>query len=139
LGVQKTIQLDASNYYWYYGVRSFAVSILMKESGKGSVTTNSSGFEQINRLSLKDEIKVKSIRNGHTTVGLTYRFSKHFFVSIESKFVMAYVQTKELHIKETRTNQSGEEFCKYQSNSKKENGFDLGIKPLSLVCLGILF
>ena len=72
-------------------------------------------------------------------VGITYKFGKRFYTSLEAKFVVAYQKGEDYNFSESIQNQGGQEFKTITEGTTKDEGFDLGIKPITGLCIGYIF
>lgn len=141
LGVQKNTEIDQTNFSYYYGVDIIYMMTDFTQSGKGIILQGNGGFDTTkNRINIKVSNKNKLNTYGiGIPVGITYKFGKRFYTSLEAKFVIAYQKGKSYNLTETSQVQNFQEFTTKTETGTDLKGFDFGIKPLTGLCLGMFF
>jgi hypothetical protein len=141
LGVQKNTEIDQTNFSYYYGLDIIYMMTDFAQSGKGLVLQGNGGFDTTkNRINIRVSNKNKLNTYGiGLPVGITYKFGKCFYTSLEAKFVIAYQKGKSYNITETTQVQNFQEFTTKTETGDNLKGFDFGIKPLTGLCLGMFF
>jgi len=137
-GIQRNFKLDGSNFSWFYGIDLIYMHTDTKVSGRGTVILNSSGFSQVSSISLKEQNSLKTFGVGFP-LGISFNFGKRFYTAIESKFVIVYQTGKVYRFSETTSEDVFNPIATTFEKSSNTKGFDLGIKPLTGVFVGINF
>ena len=138
LGFQYNSKISHSNFNYFYGMDCF---YMLKESGKkgqGTATLTQSTTTQNTVLKSEISNKLKTYGMG-IPMGISYYWDKRFYASIEAKFVIAY-QTNISTVKsEFEFTQQLSAITTTSGSKTTSYGFDIGIKPLTGLCFGIMF
>ncbi|MFM9945004.1 MAG: hypothetical protein ACKVQB_07190 [Bacteroidia bacterium] len=140
-GFQKNNQIDNTSFSWYYGLDFMYLIKDFYQKGAGTVAFSNGGFDTTKtRMTLKVESKTKAHTIGiGMPIGITYKFGKRFYTSLETKFVIAYQKTNEYMFNETNQNQFGQDVTVKTESKNNSAGIDFGLKPITGICLGMFF
>lgn len=140
-GIQKNYTFDNSPFSYFAGIDLIYLMNEFSESAKGMVLQGNGSFDTTKqRISLKvsDKNKLQTFGVG-IPFGITYKFGKSFYASAEARFLIAYQKGKNYTLTETSQIQQFQEFNSKVEGDTKFEGFDVGIKPLTGICLGVIF
>ena len=140
-GIQRNYEFENTPFSYFAGIDLIYLMNDFSQSGKGMVLQGNGGFDTTKqRISLKvsDRNKLQTFGIG-IPFGITYKFGKSFYASAEARFLIAYQKGKNYNLTETTQVQQFQEFNSKVEGDTKFEGFDFGIKPLTGLCLGIIF
>jgi hypothetical protein len=140
-GIQKNRSIEGTDFSYFYGLDIIFMMDDFKQSGRGVVLQGSGGFDTTKQ---RLNIKIDNSRKLNTfgiglPMGICYTFGKRFYTALEAKFVIAYQDGRFKSKTETSQIQQFEEITiKTEANSDLQ-GFDIGIKPLTGLSVGMFF
>lgn len=141
-GLQKNKSIQNSGFSYFFGIDFIYMLKDYKRKGKGSsIVTSGSSVVQTQTVELKTETsnRTKTLGLG-VPLGITYHWDKRFYASLESKFVMVYQMSRTVNKTESIQQQTpSSTFILEIANDTRSNGFDIGIKPLTGICFGVVF
>jgi len=140
-GIQRNYAFDNTPFSYFVGIDLIYLMNDFSQSGKGMVIQGNGGIDTTKqRISLKvsERNKFQTFGVG-IPFGITYKFGKSFYASAEARFLIAYQKGKNYNLTETTQIQQFQEFNSKIEGDTKFEGFDFGIKPLTGICLGVIF
>jgi len=140
-GIQKNLKIEGTNFSYFYGIDVIFMMDDYKQSGKGVVLQGNGSFDTTKQ---RVNIKIDNSRKLNTfgigvPVGICYTFGKRFYTALEAKFVIAYQDGMVRSKTETSQIQQFEEIVVKTESSSDLQGFDIGIKPITGLSVGMFF
>ncbi|MFM9945005.1 MAG: hypothetical protein ACKVQB_07195 [Bacteroidia bacterium] len=138
-GFQKNQTINNSAFKYFYGIDFIYMYKDFKRSGSGTGSTISGSTNQTFTIKTVSQNKLKTMGVG-VPLGISYFWDEKFYASIEAKFVVAYqennIKISTENFTQTTPTQS---FTINTGSNTTTYGFDVGIKPITGLCFGIVF